>query len=152
MVKYIKVNAKSWYMENILVDLIQINVYAGSLIQTIRVNSKEICLNERDPNAPSICSEPGGKQWPHSICGWEYDVDQMIQPANIWQLFSCGTVIQRKYTMPHLKPVSIVGTWKLYQLIEAYWHIYASMNLVIIGSDNGLSPSHYLNQCWLFVN
>ena len=30
--------------------------------------------------------------------------------------------------------------------------IYASGNWVSIGSGNGLSPSHYLNQCWLIVN
>ena len=41
------------------------------------------------------------------------------------------------------------------KLPEACWHIYASVNLVIIGSDNGSSPNmatnHYLNQWWLFV-
>ena len=36
-------------------------------------------------------------------------------------------------------------------LIEEGWHIYASVNFAIIGSDNGLSPvlqkkkKHYLN-------
>ena len=30
----------------------------------------EIWLYESDPNAPSACSEPGGKQWQHSMRGW----------------------------------------------------------------------------------
>ena len=32
--------------------------------------------------------------------------------------------------------------------------MYASVNRVSIGSDNGLSsaPSHYLNQCWVIIN
>ena len=29
---------------------------------------------------------------------------------------------------------------KIFQLIEAKWHIHASLNWVIIGSNNGLSP------------
>ena len=29
-----------------------------------------IWLCESDPNNPSTCSEPGGKQWQHSIQGW----------------------------------------------------------------------------------
>ena len=32
--------------------------------------SNEIWLYESDPNAPSTCCEPGGKQWQHSIRGW----------------------------------------------------------------------------------
>ena len=36
--------------------------------------------------------------------------------------------------------------------IEAEWCIYVSVNYTIIGSDNGLSPSHYMNQCWNIVN
>ena len=43
-----------------------------------------------------------------------------------------------------------------YLLISLYCRIYASMNQVRIGSDNGLSPhsapSHYLNQCWVLIN
>ena len=38
---------------------------------------------------------------------------------------------------------NIVGRWTSdisYELIEAKWRIYASLNWVIIGSDNGLSP------------
>ena len=38
---------------------------------------------------------------------------------------------------------NIVGRWTSdisYELIEAEWRIYASLNWVIIGSDNGLSP------------
>ena len=30
-------------------------------------------------------------------------------------------------------------------------HIWVS-KLAVIGSDNGLSPSHYLNQCWIILN
>ena len=31
-------------------------------------------------------------------------------------------------------------TAQFFELIEAEWRIYASLNWVIIGSDNGLSP------------
>ena len=34
----------------------------------------------------------------------------------------------------------------------AYLYIYASVNWASIGSDNGLSPNHYPNQCSLIVN
>ena len=34
------------------------------------ITLNEIWLYESDPNAPSTCSEPGGKQWQHSIRGW----------------------------------------------------------------------------------
>ena len=41
------------------------------------------------------------------------------------------------------------------KLVLTHWgrvtHICVG-NLTIIGSDNGLSPSHYLNQCWNIVN
>ena len=38
------------------------------------------------------------------------------------------------------------------KLIEAGWCIYASVNKITIGSDNGLfsAPNHYLNQCWIW--
>ena len=40
--------------------------------------------------------------------------------------------------------------------IEAEWRIYTSVNQIIIGSDNGLSPvgrqSACLNQCWISVD
>ena len=35
-----------------------------------------------------------------------------------------------------------------YQLIEAKWHIYASVNKAIIGSDNGLSPGRRQPVIW----
>ena len=41
------------------------------------------------------------------------------------------------------------------ELNEVEWRIYASVNLIIIGSDNGLlrtAPSHILNQCWNIIN
>ena len=34
------------------------------------ITLNDIWLYESDPNAPSICSKPGGKQWQHSIRGW----------------------------------------------------------------------------------
>ena len=34
------------------------------------ITLNEIWLYESDPHAPSTCSEPGGKQWQHSIRGW----------------------------------------------------------------------------------
>ena len=36
------------------------------------INSNETWLYKSDPNAPSTCNEPGGKQWQHSVRGWEY--------------------------------------------------------------------------------
>ena len=39
---------------------------------------------------------------------------------------------------------------------EVWWRIYASIDLVIIGSYDGFvacsAPSHYLNRCWLIEN
>ena len=57
------------------------------------------------------------------------------------------------------KMVITVKWWLLHIVILAalltHWrqvtHICIS-RLTIIGSDNGLSPSHYLNQCWNIVN
>ena len=40
----------------------------------------EIWLHESHPNAPSTCSEPGGKQWQHSIRGWR----NLEQPTAAW--------------------------------------------------------------------
>ena len=34
------------------------------------ITLNEIWLCENESNAPSTCSEPGGKQWQHSIRGW----------------------------------------------------------------------------------
>ena len=34
------------------------------------ITLNEMWLYESDPNAPSTSSEPGGKQWQHSIQGW----------------------------------------------------------------------------------
>ena len=52
------------YMENIFVDLIHTYPY-----RPFEINLIEIWLYGRDPNAPSTCSEPGGKQWQPSIRG-----------------------------------------------------------------------------------
>ena len=57
-------------MENMFMDVIWLNVQAKYLIQTIYITLSEIWLYKSDPNAPSTCSEPGGKQWQHSIQGW----------------------------------------------------------------------------------
>ena len=34
------------------------------------ITLSELWLYESDPNAPSTCSEPVGKQWQHRIWGW----------------------------------------------------------------------------------
>ena len=79
---------------NMLIDLIWPNVQAKYLKQAILYPLNEIWLYENDPNAPSMCSEPGGKQWQHRIRGWRnreagdlrrdrahYDV--IVMPATI---------------------------------------------------------------------
>ena len=39
-----------------------------------------------------------------------------------------------------------------YQLIEAEWQVYASLNQAIIGSDNAeQTTTHWLNQFWIIV-
>ena len=50
-----------------------------------------------------------------------------------------------------------MGQWvwfpvSIYQLIEAEWHIYASANQIIIGSDNGLSPGRRQAIIWTNTN
>ena len=42
----------------------------------------EISLYEIDPNAPSACSEPGGKPWQHNIRGWR----NSTEPLEIYML------------------------------------------------------------------
>ena len=37
-------------------------------------------------------------------------------------------------------------------IVDGMWCIYASVNYAIIGSDEGLAPSHYLKQCWFMIN
>ena len=45
--------------------------------------------------------------------------------------------------------------WSVSNIVYSHWgrvtHICVS-NLTITGSGNGLSPSHYLNQCWNIIN
>ena len=57
-------------MENMLIDFIWLNVQAKYLIQTISYHFKWDMALWKWPNAPSTCSEPGGKQWQNSIRGW----------------------------------------------------------------------------------
>ena len=46
------------------------------------VTLSEMWLYESNPNAPSTCSEPGGKQWQHSIQGWRNW--QLLMDNPVW--------------------------------------------------------------------
>ena len=55
------------------------------------------------------------------------------------------------YLLLLLKTVYHLAMFSLsirYQLIEAEWHIYASVNKAIIGSNNGLSPGRRQPIIW----
>ena len=81
-------------MESILVYLVPLNLQAKYPIKTFDINSDELWLYERDPNAPSNYSEPCGKQWQHSIRGWEYWRKQMFWISQmstlIWNIWVPG--------------------------------------------------------------
>ena len=71
---------------------------------------------------------------------------------------STGAILITKFDMIFLQFLWILIL--LYEFLHiknysTHWrrvtHICVG-NLTIIGSDNGLSPSHYLNQCWNIVN
>ena len=59
------------YIQNIFLTLIRINVL-NLPYGPFYINLREIWFYKKDANAPSACSNPGGKQWQHSIQGWEY--------------------------------------------------------------------------------
>ena len=59
---------------NMSIDITWLNIQAKYLIQQCYATWSEIMLYESDPNAPSTCSETGGKQWQHSIRGWRNQI------------------------------------------------------------------------------
>ena len=63
------INLQRKGLGNMLKDLIWPNVQAKYLKQS-NITLNEIWLYESDPNSHSTHSEPGGKQWHHSIRGW----------------------------------------------------------------------------------
>ena len=48
-------------MENMLINFIHVSLYDISLTQNIYIKLNEMWLYERDSDAPSVISEPGGK-------------------------------------------------------------------------------------------
>ena len=79
-------------------------------------------LYERDSGAPSVSSEPGGKQSQHHIRG------------------------ERKQRMVIFIEFGVCHPWYYANLFKSlygtltHWRIYASLRQTIIGSDNGFSP------------
>ena len=108
----------------------------------------------------------GNGLWPiayFSFTGeYEYSLVQPLQFLwQIYQLFSGKHCIKTVvYMHVHVKTYKIIKKQSplcqmSYLLFLTHWgratHIYVS-KLTIIGSYNGLSPSHYLNHCWNIVN
>ena len=64
---------------------------------------------------------------------------------SIWLLIHAGMLVKG----------ALGGCRKFFVSLLTHWgrvtHICVS-KLTIIGSDNGLSPSHYQNQCWNIIN
>ena len=64
------------------------------------ITSNDIWFYESDPNAPSTCSEPGGKQRQHNIRGWHNWPNMLwrlcYMPAN-WDIDHCCLVNMAKF-------------------------------------------------------
>ena len=64
-------------MENMLIDFIWLNMQIKYLIQTILYPFKWDMALWKWPKCPSAWSEPGGKQWQHSIQNWHNSYMEM---------------------------------------------------------------------------
>ena len=60
------------HIESMLMNFIQISLCNISSMQGIYSNLKDMWQHKRDSNAPSACSESGGKKWQGLIRGLEY--------------------------------------------------------------------------------
>ena len=60
------------YKEKMFVDLIVINLYDKSPMQTILYQFKRDMSLWKKLKCPQFMHEPGGKQWQHHLWGWEY--------------------------------------------------------------------------------
>ena len=131
----------------------------------------ETWLYESDPNAPSTCSEPGGKQWQHSIRGWRNSTKHLCNipkcTGALWDkgLVYCGIC---KITLPDITwhhtqhCIDEARTWirfwtvspeykfKIF-ILTCQWCMlpdsHALLDLLVYWS----LPSYYLNQYWNVV-
>ena len=67
----------------------------------------------------------------------------MVGKYLMYKPFECC----KRITHTHIFPFPNIRSALKISLAEAEWHIYVC-KLTIFDSDNGLSPSHYLNNCW----
>ena len=70
---------------------------------------------------------------------------------NVLNLYSACDSTLDHICMQHSKSLANNNSWHA-PIWVPECRIYATVIRVSIGSDNGLSPIHYLNQCWDIVN
>ena len=86
----------------------------------------EISLYKSDRNAPNTYSEPGGKQWQHSIRGWrnfiEFRSYTPLAKSN-GQYFNTKITIMHSFNLHDLVDVWILFKWPFLVKIKSMLYI-----------------------------